>query len=125
MIIAYFTEQMAHLMQRQSETLDVFRKIGWEQYMREAERRKTTELALELMLHKDEVLRVFNGRSRISLSQFQVALYRRLHSVYLDTLREAIPLTDYLVLEAAGNGFRVWRATDYAAARGSGVGQIA
>lgn len=121
---AYYTQQMAFLMERQVLALEkqaetqqnLTRTISkfWEMADNQ---RGTYQLALELMTNRQTVILALDGRGTVPLSQFRQRLYSQGIRAYGDRLQEAIGLTDYLVLEPAGNGYRVWRAEDYAAAR--------
>ena len=117
MIQAYFAEQMALLMKRQTEALEGLERLTCIQLEGALEKREVAELALELMTNKDAVIMAFQGCSRVPLTHLRDRLCARGFRAFTSRLKEAIPLTDYLVLEAAGNGWRVWRADDYETAR--------
>lgn len=104
---AYYTQQMALLMERQVKALEDIGRLVSHGIEKAWEDRNTAQLALELMTNREVVELVFNGRDRVPLSELQYKLSSRGIRCWMDGLRMAITMTDYLMVEAAGRGWRV------------------
>jgi hypothetical protein len=106
----YFLQQIAKSLDsivrqniKDKETYDLLEK--------ERSERENIEASLFLMIYKNEIVSMFEGKNSMPISDFyrQLTHFRMKILNYLsrDSFMEAICKTDYLQVEKVGSGFKV------------------
>jgi hypothetical protein len=106
----YFLQQIAKSLDtitRQNKDND----RTYELLCKERSEHEITRAALSLMVYKDEIQNIFEGKESLRLSDFRNTIIskkeRYLEYISRDSLIKAIAKTNYLDYEKTGNGFRV------------------
>jgi hypothetical protein len=106
----YFLQQIAKSLETITKQNKESERIH-ELLCKERSEHEIIRAALSLMVYKDEIKGIFEGKESLRLSDFRNTMIfkkeRYLEYISRDSLIGAIAKTDYLDYEKTGNGFRV------------------